>query len=92
MEGYFNKNGKLDSYFNLQGKQDREGTIYFQNGDIYYQGYFLDGEKHGYGVEYNIKGDLIYHGFWLLGKLFFYQLKKVKSLGKDHSTIPAIIV
>ena len=42
-----------------------ESTIYLENGNIHYEGTFLNGFKYGYGKEYCCDNNLLYDGDWI---------------------------
>jgi len=44
------------------------GKSYYSNGELLYEGEYLNGQKHGKGKDYLIHGKLIYEGEYLNGK------------------------
>jgi len=72
---------KLDNFKRLTGKliiyeTNKKGKEYNRNGELIYEGEFLNGERNGKGKEYNNKTSKLYEGGYLKGKK--------NGLGKEY--------
>ena len=50
------------------GKMNGLGKLYFYNGNLLYEGQYLNRKRNGQGKQYNINGDLIFEGEYLHGR------------------------
>ena len=44
------------------------GKEYDRDGELLYEGEFLNGQRHGKGIEYNFHGETIFEGYYSKGK------------------------
>lgn len=56
-------NGK----FTRDGQYTGQCVLYYDNGNIRYEGSMLNHKYSGFGIEYNEKGELLYEGDWVDG-------------------------
>ena len=61
-------NYKLFSNKYIVYESKGKGKEYDYDGDLRYEGEYLNGKRHGKGKEYNYNGELIYEGEYLKGK------------------------
>ena len=60
----FNIKGYREYQGNFKKKRNGEGTNYYENGNIHYQGEWVDDKCHGKGIGYHENGDIQYEGEW----------------------------
>ena len=66
----FEEKGPFSDYCYTQRKKNGFGKEFYINGEVDYEGFYIDGEKSGKGKEYffNNKGKLKFEGEYLKGK------------------------
>ena len=52
---------------NAEGKYEGDGKLY-ENGELAYEGNFVDGVKEGIGIEYDENGSMVYEGEFVKGE------------------------
>ena len=53
---------------NIYGKKNGKGKMYYPDGELEFDGEYLNGNRNGKGKEYNYKGKIIFEGEYINGE------------------------
>ena len=63
----------LINLFNAKGEKHGYWESYYDNGNLWYKGNYVDGKEHGYWESYYYNGNLYYKGFYDMGEEVDYN-------------------